>query len=58
MKLIPRTFDQGRILMRLVAGLVAPVVRHATEIRAACEHEKNALNPSIRHYGELIDIPP
>jgi hypothetical protein len=44
--------------MRLVAGLVAPVVRRATEIRAAREHEKNALNPSIRHHGELIDNPP
>src|SRR5271156_782344 len=44
-KLMPRTFAQGRILMRLAAGLVPPLVRHATAISAAREHEKQCPQP-------------
>ena len=55
MKLIPRTFDQGRILMRLVAGLVALVVRHRPQCLQR-EDEKQCPQPVLRHHGELIDI--
>lgn len=51
MKFDPSNLRPRRILMRLVAGLVALVVRHATAIAAVRERKKQCPNPSVRHYG-------